>query len=143
MRGCGLEVVERVPLKVGRTRFNAALSRHQGGEERAPAVSHDLVVGRWGARFRGRRFPCAVGRGGIGEKRAEGDGITPVGRHRIEAVLGRPDRVRGRPGAADRAAATAGRTIRRIPTTTGGCAGRTGSATRRCGGPTRSTIWSR
>ena len=23
MQGCGLEVVERVPLKVGRTRFNA------------------------------------------------------------------------------------------------------------------------
>ena len=123
MQGCGLEVVERVPLKVGRTRFNTALSRHQGGEERAPAlrralpmvygvlldahIMHNpctahmlsktvgietLTVGRWGARFRGRWFPCAVGRGGIGEKRAEGDGITPVGRHRIEAVLRRPDR---------------------------------------------------
>jgi L,D-peptidoglycan transpeptidase YkuD (ErfK/YbiS/YcfS/YnhG family) len=56
-------------------------------------LSRDLVVGRWGARFRGRWFPCAVGRGGIGEKQAEGDGITPVGRHRIEAVLRRPDRV--------------------------------------------------
>jgi L,D-peptidoglycan transpeptidase YkuD (ErfK/YbiS/YcfS/YnhG family) len=52
----------------------------------------DLVVGRWGARFGGRRFPCAVGRGGIGVKRAEGDGITPVGRHRIEAVRVRRDR---------------------------------------------------
>jgi L,D-peptidoglycan transpeptidase YkuD (ErfK/YbiS/YcfS/YnhG family) len=54
----------------------------------------DLVVGRWGARFRGRRFPCAVGRGGIGAKRIEGDGVTPVGRHRIEAVLARGDRLR-------------------------------------------------
>ena len=53
----------------------------------------DLLVGRWGARFRGRVFPCAIGRGGIGVKRAEGDGVTPVGRHRIEAVLVRPDRV--------------------------------------------------
>jgi L,D-peptidoglycan transpeptidase YkuD (ErfK/YbiS/YcfS/YnhG family) len=53
----------------------------------------DLVVGRWGARFGGRRFPCAIGRGGIGVKRAEGDGVTPVGRHRIEAVLLRRDRV--------------------------------------------------
>lgn len=52
----------------------------------------DLVVGRWGARFLGRRFPCAVGRGGIGEKRREGDGITPAGCHRIEAVLVRRDR---------------------------------------------------
>lgn len=41
----------------------------------------------------GRRFPCAVGRGGIGEKRREGDGVTPAGRHRIEAVLRRADRV--------------------------------------------------
>ena len=56
------------------------------------------MVGPWGARFRGRRFACAVGRGGIGEKRAEGDGITPAGRHRIEAVLRRPDRLR-QPGA--------------------------------------------
>jgi L,D-peptidoglycan transpeptidase YkuD (ErfK/YbiS/YcfS/YnhG family) len=63
-------------------------------------LRHDLVVGAWGARFRGRWFPCAVGRGGIGEKRAEGDGITPVGRHRIEAVLRRPDRVRPGAGAA-------------------------------------------
>jgi L,D-peptidoglycan transpeptidase YkuD (ErfK/YbiS/YcfS/YnhG family) len=53
----------------------------------------DLIVERWGARFGGRSFPCAVGRGGIGEKRGEGDGVTPVGRHRIEAVLARPDRV--------------------------------------------------
>ena len=57
----------------------------------------DLVVGRWGARFGGRRFACAVGRGGIGVKRAEGDGVTPAGRHRIEAVLVRKDRA-GRVG---------------------------------------------
>ncbi|MEM8570194.1 MAG: L,D-transpeptidase family protein [Pseudomonadota bacterium] len=55
--------------------------------------AEDLVIGPWGARFRGRWFPCAVGRGGIGEKRAEGDGVTPVGRHRIEWVYVRPDRV--------------------------------------------------
>ncbi|WP_290738355.1 L,D-transpeptidase family protein [Amaricoccus sp.] len=52
----------------------------------------DLRVGRWRARFRGRILPCAIGRGGIGEKRAEGDGITPVGRHRIDEVRARPDR---------------------------------------------------
>lgn len=55
-------------------------------------MTRDLVVGRWGARFRGRSFPCALGRGGIGEKRREGDGLTPAGRHRIEAVLYRADR---------------------------------------------------
>ncbi len=52
----------------------------------------DLVVGRWGARFLGRRLACSVGRGGIGAKGREGDGITPVGRHAVEAVLWRPDR---------------------------------------------------
>jgi L,D-peptidoglycan transpeptidase YkuD (ErfK/YbiS/YcfS/YnhG family) len=53
-----------------------------------------LVVGPWGARFGRRRFPCAVGRGGIGVKRREGDGVSPRGRWRIVAVLARPDRLR-------------------------------------------------
>lgn len=57
------------------------------------------MVTHWGARFRGRRFSCAVGRGGIGPKRGEGDGVTPVGRHRIVGVLVRPDRRPGPPGA--------------------------------------------
>lgn len=61
----------------------------------------DLVVGRWGARFMGRRFPCAVGRGGIGAKLREGDGVTPLGRHRIEAILIRRDRAAGAGLAAD------------------------------------------
>jgi L,D-peptidoglycan transpeptidase YkuD (ErfK/YbiS/YcfS/YnhG family) len=43
----------------------------------------------------GRILPCAVGRGGIGEKRAEGDGTTPVGVHRIERILVRKDRETG------------------------------------------------
>jgi L,D-peptidoglycan transpeptidase YkuD (ErfK/YbiS/YcfS/YnhG family) len=43
----------------------------------------------------GRFLPCAVGRGGIGVKRAEGDGITPAGIHGIEMVLSRPDRGSG------------------------------------------------
>ena len=53
------------------------------------APARHLVIGRWGARFGGRRFACAVGRGGIGDKRFEGDGVTPVGVHRIEIVLRR------------------------------------------------------
>lgn len=62
-------------------------------------MNADLFVGRWGARFRGRRLACAVGRGGIGRKRTEGDGVTPAGCHRIEKILLRPDRTRlcGRP----------------------------------------------
>lgn len=57
------------------------------------ARAGDLVVTRWGARFQGRSYPCAIGRGGIGQKRGEGDGITPAGVFRIEQVLIRPDRM--------------------------------------------------
>jgi L,D-peptidoglycan transpeptidase YkuD (ErfK/YbiS/YcfS/YnhG family) len=53
----------------------------------------DLVVTKWGARFRGQTFPCSVGRSGIGAKRGEGDGITPVGNFRIGQVYYRPDRL--------------------------------------------------
>ncbi len=35
---------------------------------------------------------CAIGRSGIGPKRHEGDGVTPVGRYTILAWLRRPDR---------------------------------------------------
>jgi len=56
---------------------------------------NDIVVTKWGARFAGRDFPCAVGRGGIVAARAkrEGDGATPAGRHRIVGCLYRPDRL--------------------------------------------------
>ncbi|MEM1314213.1 MAG: L,D-transpeptidase family protein [Pseudomonadota bacterium] len=42
----------------------------------------------------GRRLVCAVGRAGLGRKRGEGDGVTPVGVWRLESVLRRGDRVR-------------------------------------------------
>ena len=55
----------------------------------------DLVVTRQGARFMGRRFPCAIGRGGIlpARQKREGDGATPDGVHRIVGMLYRPDRM--------------------------------------------------
>jgi L,D-peptidoglycan transpeptidase YkuD (ErfK/YbiS/YcfS/YnhG family) len=53
----------------------------------------DLVVTRWGARFLGRRFPCATGRGGIRRRKREGDGATPAGTHGFIGLLYRPDRV--------------------------------------------------
>ncbi len=53
----------------------------------------DLVIAGARARYRGRSFPCAVGRGGIGQKKGEGDGITPIGRWRIGEVWYRPDRI--------------------------------------------------
>lgn len=57
----------------------------------------DIVVSRssriyaadWGSGTR----RCAVGRGGIGEKLREGDGITPLGRWPLRQVLYRADRI--------------------------------------------------
>ena len=45
------------------------------------------------AAWQGRRRRCAVGRGGLGEKGGEGDGITPVGRWAMRRVLYRADRL--------------------------------------------------
>ncbi len=53
----------------------------------------DLVVSKWGTRFHGRMFPCAIGRGGIRSDKREGDGATPVGMHRISGLLYRADRL--------------------------------------------------
>ncbi|RME18184.1 MAG: hypothetical protein D6801_01875 [Alphaproteobacteria bacterium] len=51
-----------------------------------------MVVTRWGARFLGRRFPCAIGRGGITPAKREGDGATPAGAHRLVLGAWRADR---------------------------------------------------
>ena len=60
-----------------------------------PALSpHDIVVTKWGARFRGRRFPCAIGKGGITDHKREGDGATPRGVHTLPQLWARPDRIR-------------------------------------------------
>jgi len=53
----------------------------------------DLVVGRWGCRYLGRTFPCAIGKGGLSARKKEGDGATPIGTHRIVGMLYRPDRM--------------------------------------------------
>lgn len=53
----------------------------------------DLVVGHWGARFRGVNLPCAIGRGGIGRKCCEGDGITPTGVFYLTGIKQRSDRL--------------------------------------------------
>lgn len=55
----------------------------------------DLVLSPAGLLFRGRRFPCTIGRSGVVKARAkrEGDGATPSGAHRITGCLYRPDRM--------------------------------------------------
>jgi L,D-peptidoglycan transpeptidase YkuD (ErfK/YbiS/YcfS/YnhG family) len=55
----------------------------------------DLILAPTGLLFAGRRFPCAIGRGGIRGDKREGDGATPVGTHHITGMFYRPDRLRG------------------------------------------------
>ena len=52
----------------------------------------DLQVGKWGARFGGRRLPCAIGRGGITTDKREGDGASPAGIWRLVGGMYRADR---------------------------------------------------
>jgi len=61
----------------------------------------DLIVtprdetqgGGWQARFGSHVWQAAVGRSGIGPKRAEGDGISPLGCWPIRRVLYRADKI--------------------------------------------------
>jgi L,D-peptidoglycan transpeptidase YkuD (ErfK/YbiS/YcfS/YnhG family) len=40
-------------------------------------------------------LPCALGRGGITQRKREGDGATPAGRHRLLSLIVRRDRLPG------------------------------------------------
>jgi L,D-peptidoglycan transpeptidase YkuD (ErfK/YbiS/YcfS/YnhG family) len=53
----------------------------------------DMVLTRQGLRFRGRVYPCTIGRGGVRADKREGDGATPVGVHALVGMLYRPDRM--------------------------------------------------
>ena len=54
----------------------------------------DLVVHPPGIlQWRGRRFACAIGSGGVRSNKREGDGATPAGRFPLRRVLYRPDRM--------------------------------------------------
>ena len=39
-------------------------------------------------------FPCALGRSGLGFRKHEGDGVSPIGRWPVRCIYYRPDRVR-------------------------------------------------
>lgn len=58
-------------------------------------IGRDLIVTRNGARFLGRRIPCAIGRGGMTANKREGDGATPVGIYPFAGFRAffRPDRL--------------------------------------------------
>ncbi len=52
--------------------------------------------------WRGRRLRCALGRGGIGPTKREGDGATPAGALALRRLLYRADRIGPPPGALPR-----------------------------------------
>ena len=56
-------------------------------------TANDLVLTKLGVRFRNRLIPCSIGRGGVTTDKREGDGATPVGKHRIMGLYYRPDRL--------------------------------------------------
>ena len=59
-----------------------------------PASSDDLVLHPPNIlRWRGRRFACAIGWGGVRTNKREGDGATPSGHFPLRRVLYRPDRL--------------------------------------------------
>lgn len=72
------------------------LSASTGGRgDGPPSRPGDLVVGPWGARFLGRRFPCSVGRGGVRPAaiKTEGDMASPAGEWRLLWLYWRADRL--------------------------------------------------
>lgn len=64
--------------------------RAQGGDLIVTGDSADPRRGT--VRWRGRDYPCALGRGGIATEKREGDGATPRGRFALRRVLYRADR---------------------------------------------------
>ena len=52
-----------------------------------------MVLTKRGLRFKGHYYPCSIGRSGISDRKREGDGATPSGRHEIIGLLYRPDRL--------------------------------------------------
>lgn len=53
----------------------------------------DMVLSPKGLRFLGQTYPCTIGKGGLTNRKREGDGATPRGVHRIVGMLYRPDRM--------------------------------------------------
>lgn len=73
----------------------------------APAAADLVVRPPDRLAWRGRRFACALGRGGIRADKREGDGATPSGRFPLQRVLYRADRLAPPPTALATAPLTA------------------------------------
>ena len=58
-----------------------------------PVSPWDMVLTPQGLRFGGVTYPCSIGKGGLSDRKREGDGATPRGIHRLVGMLYRPDRI--------------------------------------------------
>jgi L,D-peptidoglycan transpeptidase YkuD (ErfK/YbiS/YcfS/YnhG family) len=55
---------------------------------------HIIVTSPTELIYAGKTYSCIVGRGGIGIKVGEGDGVTPIGRYPLRSLRYRPDLLR-------------------------------------------------
>ena len=54
-----------------------------------------IIINKSGfIRYKNLKFKCTVGRAGVGEKKIEGDNITPIGVYKILNVYYRKDRIK-------------------------------------------------
>jgi L,D-peptidoglycan transpeptidase YkuD (ErfK/YbiS/YcfS/YnhG family) len=54
-----------------------------------------IIINKSGfIRYKNLKFKCTLGRAGVGEKKIEGDNITPIGIYRILNVYYRKDRIK-------------------------------------------------
>jgi L,D-peptidoglycan transpeptidase YkuD (ErfK/YbiS/YcfS/YnhG family) len=54
-----------------------------------------IIINKSGfIRYKNLKFKCTLGRAGVGEKKVEGDNITPIGVYRILNVYYRKDRIK-------------------------------------------------
>jgi L,D-peptidoglycan transpeptidase YkuD (ErfK/YbiS/YcfS/YnhG family) len=54
-----------------------------------------IIINKFGyLKYKNLKFKCALGKAGIGNKKAEGDNITPIGIFRIVKIYYRKDRIK-------------------------------------------------
>jgi L,D-peptidoglycan transpeptidase YkuD (ErfK/YbiS/YcfS/YnhG family) len=54
-----------------------------------------IIINKYGLiKYKNLKFRCALGKAGIGEKKKEGDFITPKGKYKITKVYYRADRIK-------------------------------------------------
>ena len=54
-----------------------------------------IIINKSGyLKFKNHKFRCALGKSGVGEKKIEGDNLTPKGTYKIIKIYYREDRIR-------------------------------------------------